>query len=219
MDKIRVLIAEKDKRKQHLLMDLVSRDRSLKVAGVAGTWEEEMSLLEQCAPDVVLCGTLLDKIQPEATDHASGPEMPGEGLNRYELFSGRADGENSALNDRAGEEDVSALLSKIGMPPHLRGFCYLRDAVLMAARSTRPVRPITKTLYPVIARRYDTTPPRVERAIRHALDVTWIRGSRENIGKLFENVPDCARMRPTNSECISVLAERLRAKRRSSYIL
>lgn len=112
-------------------------------------------------------------------------------------------------NEKVYLEQVADVLYHMGMPVHLRGYLYIRDAIIEAMHEFDKVGNATKTLYPEIARRHHTTPMRVERAIRHAIDLTWERGNHEYIGEYFDISRKNRSGRITNSEFIAVIADRL----------
>lgn len=105
---------------------------------------------------------------------------------------------------------VSNLLHDLGVPSQLKGYQYLREGILMLYQSTGFIGGITKEVYPEIARRYETTPSRVERAIRHAIEVSWIRGDYDVMNKIFGHSIDFDRSKPTNSEFMVALSDALR---------
>ena len=108
------------------------------------------------------------------------------------------------------EREISAFMLELGIPAHLRGYYYLREAVLLAVSDMELVGSVTKLLYPVIARRYKTTLQRVERAIRNAVEVSWERGNPEVFEDLFGCSRETGAPRPTNSEYIARIADKIR---------
>lgn len=108
------------------------------------------------------------------------------------------------------EREISAFMLELGIPAHLRGYYYLREAVLLAVSDMELVGSVTKLLYPVIARRYKTTLQRVERAIRNAVEVSWERGNPEVFEDLFGFSREAGAPRPTNSEYIARIADKIR---------
>lgn len=106
--------------------------------------------------------------------------------------------------------EVTNLIHQMGVPAHVRGYQYIRDAILMVVEETSLLGAVTKELYPAIAEKYDTTPSRVERAIRHAIELAWDRGNVELMNKFFGYTIDVERGKPTNSEFIAMVADRLR---------
>ena len=106
--------------------------------------------------------------------------------------------------------DVTNLIHQMGVPAHVRGYQYLRDAIINVIREMSLMGAVTKELYPMIAEKYNTTPSRVERAIRHAIELAWDRGNVELMNKVFGYTIDVERGKPTNSEFIAMVADRLR---------
>ena len=108
------------------------------------------------------------------------------------------------------EEAISNFMSKLGIPAHLRGYYYLRSAVEMCTEDMELVGSVTKLLYPTVARRFKTTDQKVERAIRNAIEVSWTRGNEETFEKMFGYSASSGRTRPTNSEYIARIADKVR---------
>lgn len=114
------------------------------------------------------------------------------------------------------ESSVTKVIHEIGVPAHIKGYQYLRDAIMMAIKDMDIINSITKQLYPNIARQYNTTPSRVERAIRHAIEVAWGRGQVEVLDNLFGYTIQTAKGKPTNSEFIAMIADKLRLQMKIS---
>lgn len=108
------------------------------------------------------------------------------------------------------EQDVTDMIHEIGVPAHIKGYQYLREAIMMSVEDPGMISSITKILYPTIAKRFQTTPSRVERAIRHAIEVAWSRGRMETLDALFGYTIDTGKGKPTNSEFIALIADRIR---------
>jgi len=108
------------------------------------------------------------------------------------------------------ESKVTNILHEVGVPAHIRGYHYMREAIVMAVDNLDVLNYITKELYPTIAKRCQTTPSRVERAIRHAIEVAWSRGKIDAIDSLFGYTVSTHKGKPTNSEFIALIADRLR---------
>ena len=108
------------------------------------------------------------------------------------------------------EVEVTSIMHEIGVPAHIKGYQYLRDAIMMVVKDLDVINSITKLLYPSIAREYNTTPSRVERAIRHAIEVAWSRGQVDTIDALFGYTVNLGKGKPTNSEFIAMVADKLR---------
>ena len=112
------------------------------------------------------------------------------------------------------EAMVTSIIHEIGVPAHIKGYQYLREAIMMAVEDIESVSAITKVLYPSIAKKFKTTSSRVERAIRHAIEVAWDRGDIETLQNYFGYTVSGGKGKPTNSEFISMIADRLRLQMR-----
>ncbi len=116
------------------------------------------------------------------------------------------------------EIEISKLLHSLGIPSHIKGYQYIRESVYMMYENPDMIGGITKSIYPEIAIRFDTTASRVERAIRHAIEVSWSRGDYDLMEELFGHSVDYDRSKPTNSEFIATLADNLRLKKDLVFI-
>lgn len=112
------------------------------------------------------------------------------------------------------EKDVTEMIHEIGVPAHIKGYQYLREAIMMSVQNVEVLNSITKVLYPTIAQRFETTPSRVERAIRHGIEVAWSRGKSETLDALFGYTISAGKGKPTNSEFIALIADRIRLQYR-----
>ena len=117
---------------------------------------------------------------------------------------------NSLENTHDLEKDVTDMIHEIGVPAHIKGYQYLREAIMMSVEDNEMLNSITKILYPSIAKKYQTTPSRVERAIRHAIEVAWSRGKMETLDSLFGYTINIGKGKPTNSEFIALIADKIR---------
>ena len=119
--------------------------------------------------------------------------------------------ENStSYYERNLEADVTNIIHEIGVPAHIKGYQYLRDAIILSVNDMEMLNSITKILYPTIAKKHQTTPSRVERAIRHAIEVAWSRGKMDTIDELFGYTVSTGKGKPTNSEFIALIADKIR---------
>lgn len=123
------------------------------------------------------------------------------------------------VRERAREDDleetVTEVIHEIGVPAHIKGYQYLREAIMITIRDMEVINSVTKVLYPAVAERFGTTPSRVERAIRHAIEVAWDRGDIETLQKFFGYTVSNIKGKPTNSEFIAMIADCLSLRRRS----
>lgn len=113
------------------------------------------------------------------------------------------------------EAMVTAMIHEIGVPAHIKGYQYLREAILIAVNVMEVINAITKVLYPQVARTFSTTPSRVERAIRHAIEVAWDRGDLETLQRFFGYTVSNAKGKPTNSEFIALIADKMQLQLKS----
>lgn len=118
--------------------------------------------------------------------------------------------EINGLKDYELERYITEIMLDIGVPAHLKGYHYLRDAILISGKDMEVVGSVTKLLYPTIAKHFKTTDQKVERAIRNAIEVSWVRGNMETFEKMFGYSAQTGRTRPTNSEYIARIADKVR---------
>ncbi|MCI5648498.1 MAG: sporulation transcription factor Spo0A [Fusicatenibacter sp.] len=116
----------------------------------------------------------------------------------------------AGTQERNLEIEVTDMIHEIGVPAHIKGYQYLRDAIIMSVEDVEMLNSITKILYPTIAKKHQTTPSRVERAIRHAIEVAWSRGKMDTIDELFGYTVSNRKGKPTNSEFIALIADKIR---------
>lgn len=124
--------------------------------------------------------------------------------------------ENNNGNELDLERKVTSVIHEVGVPAHIKGYQYLREAILMTINNLEVINSITKLLYPTVAKRYNTTPSRVERAIRHAIEVAWERGDIDTLHGFFGYTIASGKGKPTNSEFIAMIADRLRLELKAS---
>ena len=126
------------------------------------------------------------------------------------LFSGRRQDKTSI------ESMVTGIIHEIGVPAHIKGYQYLREAIIIAVGDMDVINAITKVLYPQVAKTFQTTPSRVERAIRHAIEVAWDRGDLDTLQRFFGYTVSNTKGKPTNSEFIALIADKLQLQLKSS---
>lgn len=135
-------------------------------------------------------------------NHKSQSVGEGMKINAYER--------KEDYKERNLETEVTNIIHEIGVPAHIKGYQYLREAIMMSVMDIEMLNSITKILYPTIAKRFQTTPSRVERAIRHAIEVSWSRGKMDTIDALFGYTIHNGKGKPTNSEFIALIADKIR---------
>ena len=138
--------------------------------------------------------------------------MNKDEVKRSISFAG--DGELKSSQDDPADlkQEITNIIQEIGDPAHIKGYMYLREAITMVVNNMELLSAVTKELYPSIAKKYNTTASRVERAIRHAIEVAWSRGQVETINKIFGYTIHNDKGKPTNSEFIAMVADKLRLK-------
>ncbi len=119
-----------------------------------------------------------------------------------------------AIKARPVDVEVTNIIREIGIPAHIKGYQYLRDAIMLIINEQELLGAVTKILYPMIAEKYSTTPSRVERAIRHAIEVAWSRGNADTAQRLFGYSAKLDKSKPTNSEFMAMIADKLRIELR-----
>ena len=129
---------------------------------------------------------------------------------------------SSALGDRANslsddmEIVITDIIHQLGVPAHIKGYHYLRTAILYSIEDKELLDSVTKLLYPTVAGIYDTTSSRVERAIRHAIEIAWDRGNVDTLNSFFGYTVDTSKGKPTNSEFIALITDKLRLRYKSA---
>ena len=116
------------------------------------------------------------------------------------------------------ESMVTSIIHEIGVPAHIKGYQYLREAIIIAVGDMDVINAITKVLYPQVAKTFQTTPSRVERAIRHAIEVAWDRGDLDTLQRFFGYTVSNTKGKPTNSEFIALIADKLQLQLKSAQV-
>lgn len=127
---------------------------------------------------------------------------------RIREIASKGDGVRTELNPSL-DEKISKIFINVGIPPHIKGYCFLREGVKMAVSDPPIINNITKKLYPMIGEKYSTTPSKVERAIRHAIEVAWNRGRIESINAILGVRAYVGQEKPTNGEFIALIADKM----------
>lgn len=137
-------------------------------------------------------------------------------INYSDNKSSYIDINNQATKEEILEIKVTNIIHEVGVPAHIKGYQYLRDGIIMVVNNIEVINQITKQLYPDLAKKYKTTPSRVERAIRHAIEVAWNRGQIETVESIFGYTVNSNKGKPTNSEFIAMIADKLRLDLKSA---
>ena len=209
--------------REQAAQDIAERKPQLLVMDLLLPGLDGVGVLEQAAKDKVQMKTVVvsalyrDQIVSQAMSRGVSFFMPKP----CELTSlldqmRRAvnEGEESEDESQALEREVTAVLHEVGVPAHIKGYQYVREAIVIAVQDMDVINAVTKVLYPEVARRYSTTPSRVERAVRHAIEVAWDRGDLETLQRYFGYTVSNTKGKPTNSEFIAMIADRIRLQRK-----
>ncbi len=116
----------------------------------------------------------------------------------------------NTIQEKSLEEIITEIIHDVGVPAHIKGYQYLREAIIMSVNDMDMLNSVTKILYPEVAKKFHTTPSRVERAIRHAIEVAWSRGKVETIEEMFGYTVNQGKGKPTNSEFIALITDKIR---------
>lgn len=138
------------------------------------------------------------------------------GVRIKQLAKGSLKGVPKPVKTRNLDVEVTKIIHQMGVPAHIKGYQYLRDAIMFVIDDVSLLGAVTKELYPMIAEKYHTTPSRVERAIRHAIELAWDRGNVEMMNRFFGYTINVERGKPTNSEFIAMIADKLRIQAKTS---
>ena len=141
-------------------------------------------------------------------------------VERLQEIQGGADQKASATrrNPTSIESMVTSIIHEIGVPAHIKGYQYLREAIIIAVNDMDVINAITKVLYPQVAKTFQTTPSRVERAIRHAIEVAWDRGDLDTLQRFFGYTVSNTKGKPTNSEFIALIADKLQLQLKGTQV-
>ena len=172
----------------------------------------ERSELRVVVMSSFLQGSLVQEAVRSGADYLLlKPCVPATVLERCRQLVFGVDPQNPGLtpSEESLEMRVTAIIHEIGVPAHIKGYQYLREAIIIAVKDMDVINAVTKVLYPEVAKRFGTTASRVERAIRHAIEVAWDRGDLETLQKYFGYTVSNAKGKPTNSEFIAMIADRI----------
>ena len=233
-----VLLADANEEFRGMLREAIEKSGEFDVTAVTGSGAQIQQLVHQYKPDLVV----MDVALPELDGMNALRQLRGEAGQQPRvillsafctdqiLSEARELGVSyfmpkpctvDALLDRSVslKNLVTSVIHEIGVPAHIKGYQYLREAIMIAVDDMDVINAVTKVLYPEVAKRFSTTPSRVERAIRHAIEVAWDRGDLETLQKYFGYTVSNSKGKPTNSEFIAMIADRLVLEMRGDWTL
>ena len=223
-NKITVCVADADQAYRTELCDFLKKQGDICLIGDTADGREALAMVEAQHPAVLVLDTVLPGLDgtgilrrlkgksetrcivvTEFRTAEAARDIRDAGA--YAFLPKPADDTSVLLQQL--EMMVTAIIHEIGVPAHIKGYQYLREGIILTVRNMEVINAVTKVLYPEIAKRFGTTPSRVERAIRHAIEVAWDRGDLETLQKYFGYTVNSAKGKPTNSEFIAMIADRL----------
>ena len=238
----KILLADNSEEFRLLLRRTLEETGEFQVVGDTGDGDEAWELIQKAKPDVVVMDmilpgldgmSLLQRVPKEikcivlsafcsqnmvqeltrmgAWYFIPKPAHMDSLLDRIR----QATHDSSVLSLPTLEAEVTAILHEVGVPAHIKGYQYVREAIIIVVQNMDAINAVTKVLYPEVAKRFNTTPSRVERAIRHAIEVAWDRGDLETLQGYFGYTVNSAKGKPTNSEFIAMIADRIRLHRKN----
>lgn len=246
MDKLRIVLTDTNEDARDMLKEALEETGRFVVTGSTGNGEEALRFIEETKPDMVLLDLILPNLDGMGIlRRLEGKDRPlivaisamarqdivveagnlGASMFISKPYHQDALIENLlSLAETSGnqthapglEELVTSIIHEVGVPAHIKGYQYVREAIMITVENMDVINSVTKVLYPEVAKRYHTTPSRVERAIRHAIEVAWDRGDLETLQKFFGYTVSNAKGKPTNSEFIAMISDQIRLKLKSS---
>ena len=238
----KILLADNSEEFRLLLRRTLEETGEFQVVGDTGDGDEAWELIQKAKPDVVVMDmilpgldgmSLLQRMPKEIKcivlsafcSHAMVQEMMRMGAWYFIPKPAHMDSlldrirqathDSSVLSLPTLEAEVTAILHEVGVPAHIKGYQYVREAIIIVVQNMDAINAVTKVLYPEVAKRFHTSPSRVERAIRHAIEVAWDRGDLETLQGYFGYTVNSAKGKPTNSEFIAMIADRIRLRRKN----
>ena len=186
---------------ENLRIVFLSTVGSSRIINMAFNLGADYYVMKPCNPKVlakriIQIAELSKAGEPERADDTDDKDLPADNVYEYGMHT--------------MENDVTEIIREIGIPAHIKGYQYIREGIMMAVNDMNMLNYITKLLYPSIAKKYKTTSSSVERAIRHAIEVAWGRGKIDVIEDMFGYTVSAGKGKPTNSEFIALIADKLR---------
>ncbi len=270
-EKIKILVSDDNQDFAKTLVEYLSEDEDIEIAGIARDGEEAYNKIVETKPDIALLDIIMphldglgvlekinssnleknpiciilsavgqDKITQKAIELGAQYYIVKpfdivilikriKELKYYQPTQGKTNfisreiktkyidiSPESKNNEDNLEALVTNIIHEVGVPAHIKGYQYLREAIIMVVNDIDVINQITKQLYPDIAVKYHTTPSRVERAIRHAIEVAWGRGEQGTVERIFGYTVSASKGKPTNSEFIAMIADKLRLELKSA---
>ncbi len=244
--KVRILLTDSNDETRCLLQSALERSGRFEVVASLGDGTQVVDMVRTWKPDLMVLDlilpgldglSILRRLKEEerpailATSNFVRQEMVAEAGNLgAAMFVSKPYNEEAMIENLLRlaetrseqfhapglEEMVTAIIHEVGVPAHIKGYQYVREAIMITVEDMEVINSVTKVLYPEVAKRYHTTPSRVERAIRHAIEVAWDRGDIETLQRFFGYTVSNIKGKPTNSEFIAMISDRIRLRVKSN---
>ena len=244
--KVRILLTDSSDETRCLLQSALERNGRFDVVASTGDGTQVVEMVRTLKPDLMVLDlilpgldglSILRRLKEEerpailATSNFVRQEMVAEAGNLgAAMFVSKPYNEEAMIENLLRlaekrseqfhapglEEMVTAIIHEVGVPAHIKGYQYVREAIMITVEDMEVINSVTKVLYPEVAKRFHTTPSRVERAIRHAIEVAWDRGDIETLQRFFGYTVSNIKGKPTNSEFIAMISDRIRLRMKSN---
>ena len=237
----KILLADNSEEFRLLLRRTLEETGEFQIVGDTGDGDEAWELIQKTKPDIVVMDMILPGLDgmsllqriPKSIRCIVLSAFCSQGLVQDVMRMGawyfipkpahmdslldrirQAAHNSSVLSLPSLEAEVTAILHEVGIPAHIKGYQYVREAIILTVQNIEYISAVTKVLYPEVAKRFHTTASRVERSIRHAIEIAWTRGNLEALQTYFGYTVNSAKGKPTNSEFIAMIADRIRLRNR-----
>ena len=225
----KILLADSSEEFRLLLRHTLEDTGEFQIVGDTGDGEAAWELIQQTQPDIVVMDVILPGLDGVSLLQRMPKNVKTIVLSAFcsqnmvqevmrlgaWYFIPKPAHMDSLLELPTLEADVTAIIHEVGVPAHIKGYQYVREAIIIAVQDMDVINAVTKVLYPEVAKRFHTTPSRVERAISHAIEVAWDRGDLETLQGYFGYTVNSAKGKPTNSEFIAMIADRIRLRKKN----
>ena len=215
-NRVKILIADGNEEFCDHVKRRLEQVPGYEIVGTAADGQRAAELMRVTKPDILVLDLMLSKLDGIAVlKRAREMDTPPAALVLTGFMT-----ENAQRRQEVNiEAMVTSIIHEIGVPAHIKGYQYLREAIMIAVQDMDVINAITKVLYPQVAKTFATTPSRVERAIRHAIEVAWDRGDLETLQRFFGYTVSNTKGKPTNSEFIALIADKLQLQLKNGQVI